>query len=132
MLSDLQAEQRGVQVSGWGLQVAGGARMPDACIHLKELVGPAIRELQAQLEKGKPAACQGLQTFWRHAPPPASPFSPPLGLGPGCPPNSRFPGWVPTRKGRRGRLTELLRAVERGRGFHKLVVWRKKKSRKQK
>ena len=64
--------------------------------------------------------------------PPASPFSPPLGLGPGCPPNSRFPGWVPTRKGRRGRLTELLRAVERGRGFHKLVVWRKEKSRKQK
>ena len=52
VLSDLLAEQRGVQVSGWGLQVAGGARMLDACTHLKELVGPAIQELQAQLEKG--------------------------------------------------------------------------------
>ena len=52
VLSDLLAEQRGVQVSGWGLQVAGGARMLDACTHLKDLVGPAIQELQAQLEKG--------------------------------------------------------------------------------
>ena len=52
VLSDLQAEQRGVQISGRGLQVAGGDRMLDSHTHLKELVGPAIWELQAQLEKG--------------------------------------------------------------------------------
>ena len=63
---------------------------------------------------------------------PESPSQPFLSAPRAWTPHSRFPGWVRTRKGKKGRLTKLLRAVGRGRGFHKLVVWRKKKSRKQK